>query len=87
MSRSSRRNKSLNQGYGGPGCDRVRMPRARSLLFCLIAVLVLTVMLGVYLSNDTAGGHVDRMPTIDLARDRVRDVRSTTYYYSPPVFY
>lgn len=88
MSRSSRRNKSLNQGYGGPGCDRMRMPRARSLLFCLIAVLVLTVMLGVYLSNDTVGGHVDRMPTIDLARARVRDVRSTAYYYYfPPVFY
>lgn len=71
MSRSTRRYKSLNQGYGGPGCDRLQMPRARSLLFCLLAVLVLSVMLGVYLSNDTTGGHVDRMPTLDLARDRL----------------
>lgn len=78
MSRSTRRYKSLNQGYGGPGCDRLQMPRARSLLFCLLAVLVLSVMLGVYLSNDTTGGHVDRMPALDLARDRVRHVRSNT---------
>lgn len=78
MSRPTRRNKILNQGYGVPGCDRVRMPRARSLLFCLLAVLVLALMLGVYLSNDTTGGHVDRMPTLDLARDRVRDVRANT---------
>lgn len=78
MSRPTRRNKFLNQGYSVPGCERVRMPRARSLLFCLLAVLVLTLMLGVYLSNDTTGGHVDRMPTLELARDRVRDVRANT---------
>lgn len=72
MSRPARRSKPLNQGYGGPGCQRLQMPRARSLLFCLLAVLVLAVMLGVYLSNDTTGGRVDRMPTLDLSRDRVR---------------
>lgn len=78
MSRSTRRYKSLNQGDGGPGCDRLQMPRARSLLLCLLAALVLSVMLGVFLSNDTTGGHVDRMPTLDLTRDRVRDVTFNT---------
>ena len=80
MSRSSRRYKSLQQTNGGgggggsfPGCDRVRMPRARVLLLCLLGVLVLAVVLGVYLSNDTADGHVNRMPAADLTKDRVRE--------------
>ena len=75
MSRSGRRYKPLQQGNGGgsfPGWDRVRMPRARVLLLCLVAVLVLAVVLGVYLSNDTSNGHVNRMPAADLTKDRVR---------------
>ncbi len=75
MSRSSRRYKPLQQSSVSgsfPGCDRVRMPRARVLLLCLLAVLVLAVVLGVYLSNDTANEHVNRLPAADLTRDRVR---------------
>lgn len=77
MPKSSRRYKPLHQSNGGgfiPGCDRVRMPRARALLLCLLAVLVLAVVLGVYLSNDTSGEHVNRMPAADLTKDRVRVV-------------
>lgn len=75
MSRSSRRYKSLQQSNNGGGsllgCDRVRMPRARVLLLCLLGALVLAVVLGVYLSNDTADGHVNRVPTADLTKDRL----------------
>lgn len=76
MSRSSRRYKSLQPGSGNsgslPGCDRVRMPRARVLLFCLLGVLLLAVVLSIHLSSDTRAGHVNRMPAVDLAKDRVR---------------
>lgn len=78
MSRSSRRYKPLQQSNGSgsfPGCDRVRMPRARVLLICLLGFLVLAVVLGVYLSNDTTGGHVNRMPAADLTKDRVSNDR------------
>uniref|UniRef100_A0A1A8IML7 Glutaminyl-peptide cyclotransferase n=1 Tax=Nothobranchius kuhntae TaxID=321403 RepID=A0A1A8IML7_NOTKU len=73
MSRSSRRYKPLQQSNGGgsfPACDRVRMPRARVLLLCLLGVLVLAVVLGVYLSNDTAGTQVNRMPAADLTKEK-----------------
>lgn len=75
MSRSSRRYKPLQQRSGSgsfPGCDRLRFPRARVLLLCLIGVLVLAVVLGVYLSNDTTGGQVNHMPAVDLTKERVR---------------
>lgn len=64
----------MHQSSSGsvPGCDPVRMPRARVLLFCLLALLVLALVLGVYLSDDTSSGHVDRMPAADLTKDRVR---------------
>lgn len=78
MPRSSRRYKPLHQSNGSgsiPGCDPVRMPRARLLLFCLLALLVLALVLGVYLSDDTSSGHVNRMPVADLTKDRVRVVR------------
>ncbi|XP_029964032.1 glutaminyl-peptide cyclotransferase-like a [Salarias fasciatus] len=72
MSRSARRYKPLQQGSAPfPGCDRVRMPRARVLLLCLLGVLVLAVVLGVYLSNDLTGRPVSRMPDADLTRDRL----------------
>ncbi|XP_068173732.1 glutaminyl-peptide cyclotransferase-like a [Antennarius striatus] len=74
MSRSSRRFKPLHQTDTGgpfPGCDRVRMPRARALLLCLLAVLVLAVVLGVFLSNDTSSGPGNHMPVIDLTKDRL----------------
>ncbi|XP_068441347.1 glutaminyl-peptide cyclotransferase-like a [Clinocottus analis] len=73
MSRSSRRYKPLQQSTDGslPGCDRVRMPRARVLLLCLLGVLVLAVLLGVSLSNDTSDGQASRVPTADLTRDRL----------------
>ncbi|KAM3875582.1 glutaminyl-peptide cyclotransferase-like a [Diretmus argenteus] len=74
MSRSSRRYKPLqaNNGIGSlPGCDRVPIPRARVLLLCLLGVLLLAVVLGVYLSNDTSGGHANRMPAVDLLKDRL----------------
>lgn len=79
MPRSGRRySKPLQQSNGGggsgslPGCDRVRIPRARILLLGLLGVLVLVVVLSVYLSNDTSGGNVSRLPAVDLVKDRVR---------------
>lgn len=74
MPRSSRKYKPLHPSNGCgsiPGCDRVQMPRVRALLYCLLAVLVLAVVLGIYLSNDTSSGHVDHMPAVDLTKDKV----------------
>lgn len=74
MSRSARRYKPLQQGGGSgsfTGCDQVRMPRARVLLLCLLGVLVLAVVLGIYLSNDTTGRPVNHLPVADLTRDRL----------------
>lgn len=73
MSRSGRRYKTLQQSGSPPGCDRVRMPRARVLLLGLVGVLVFAVVLGVYLSNDVPEGH-NRVPAADVIRDRVRVV-------------
>lgn len=74
MSRHSRRYKTPQQGNGSasvPGCDRVRIPRARVLLLCLIGVLVLAIVLGVYLSNDTDGNSVNHFQEADWTRDRL----------------
>lgn len=77
MSRSSRRYKPLQVNHGGggssplSGCERVRMPRARVLLFCLVAVLMLAVILGICLSYDTAGEDVHRLPAADLVKDKL----------------
>uniref|UniRef100_G3P5G6 Glutaminyl-peptide cyclotransferase n=1 Tax=Gasterosteus aculeatus aculeatus TaxID=481459 RepID=G3P5G6_GASAC len=70
MSRSGRRYKTLQQSGSPPGCDRVRMPRARVLLLGLVGVLVFAVVLGVYLSNDVPEGH-NRVPAADVIRDRL----------------
>ncbi|KAM4589791.1 glutaminyl-peptide cyclotransferase-like a [Fundulus diaphanus] len=77
MARSSRRySKLLQQSNGGgaggslPGCERVRKPRARVLVLGLLGVLVLAVVLSVYLTNDTSGGHVGRLSAVDLVKDR-----------------
>ncbi|XP_028321144.1 glutaminyl-peptide cyclotransferase-like a [Gouania willdenowi] len=74
MSRSSRRYKSLqsvNSSGSVPGCDRLRMPRVRVLLLCLLGVLVLALVVGLYLSNDTENRPGSRLPTLDLSRDRL----------------
>lgn len=74
MSRHSRRYKSPQQGNGSasvPGCDRVWKPRARVLLLCLLGVLVLAMVLGVYLSNDTEGNSVNRFQEPNWIRDRL----------------
>lgn len=74
MSRHSRRYKTLQQGNGSasvPGCDRVWMPRARVLLLCLIGVLVLAMVLGVYLSYDTDGNSVNHFQEAGWTRDRL----------------
>uniref|UniRef100_A0A3P9LPU9 Glutaminyl-peptide cyclotransferase n=1 Tax=Oryzias latipes TaxID=8090 RepID=A0A3P9LPU9_ORYLA len=74
MSRTTRRYKALQQSNGGgslPGCDRVRQPRARVLLLCLLGVLVLSLVLGFYLSSVadiSSGGHV---PLTDLTKNRL----------------
>jgi hypothetical protein len=80
MSRSSRRYKPLQVNHGGgpiSGCDRIRMPRARVLIFCLIAVLMLAVILGICLSYETSGDHSNRLPAVDLAKDRVKYLSET----------
>ncbi|KAG7278356.1 hypothetical protein CRUP_024601 [Coryphaenoides rupestris] len=76
MSRSSRRYKPLQVNHGGSpmsGCERVRMPRARVLIFCLVAVLMLAVVLGICLSYDTSSDHVQHRPPapVDLAKDKL----------------
>ncbi|XP_008307900.1 glutaminyl-peptide cyclotransferase-like a [Cynoglossus semilaevis] len=74
MSRSSRRYKPLQQSNGSgsfSSCDRVRIPRARVLLLCLLGFLVLALVLGVYLSNDSSGVHVNRVSSADLTKDRL----------------
>lgn len=46
------------------------MPRARTLLLCLLGVLVLAMVLGLYMS-DTTGGTTARLPEADLTSDRL----------------
>lgn len=74
MSKNSRRHKPSLQGNGsGPvsRCDR-RIPRARILLLCLLGVLVLAMVLGVYISSDTPNGtNLNRFPETDLTRDKL----------------
>lgn len=73
MSRHSRRYKTL-QGNGSasvPGCDYLRMPRARVLLLCLFGVLVLAMVLGVYLSNDSERNSENLVQEPDWSRDRL----------------
>ncbi|XP_058489777.1 glutaminyl-peptide cyclotransferase-like a [Solea solea] len=74
MPRSNRRYKPLQQSNGSgsfTGCERVRMPRARVLLLCLLGILVLTLVLGVYLSKDSTSAQVNRTPAVDLTKDRL----------------
>ncbi|CAB1347571.1 unnamed protein product [Coregonus sp. 'balchen'] len=72
MSRTSRRYKPLQVNNGAvPGCNSVRMPRARVLVFCLLGVLTLAMVLGLYLSNDTSSNRNNRIPVVDLAKDRL----------------
>ncbi|XP_046891931.1 glutaminyl-peptide cyclotransferase-like a [Hypomesus transpacificus] len=72
MSRSSRRYKSTLANNGGavPGCDPMRMPRARVLVFCLLGVLTLAVVLGLYLANDPNISRFNRAPFADLIKDK-----------------
>lgn len=80
MSKNSRRHKPSLQGNGsGPvsRCDR-RIPRARTLLLCLLGVLVLAMVLGVYISSDTPNGtNLNRFPETDLTRDKVSNASRT----------
>ncbi|XP_020784281.1 glutaminyl-peptide cyclotransferase-like a [Boleophthalmus pectinirostris] len=75
MSRHSRRYKPPPQDYSSaslPGCDRVWMPRVRVILLCLIGVLVLAMVLGVFLSNDSIDGNfANRFPETDWTNDRL----------------
>ncbi|KAL0972911.1 hypothetical protein UPYG_G00196330 [Umbra pygmaea] len=72
MSRTSRRYKPLQANNGAvPGCDSVRIPRARILVFCLLALLALSIVLGLYLSNETTDNNINRNPVVDLAKDRL----------------
>ncbi|XP_064840338.1 glutaminyl-peptide cyclotransferase-like a isoform X3 [Oncorhynchus masou masou] len=72
MSRTSRRYKPLQANNGAlPGCNSVRMPRARVLVFCLLGVLTLAMVLGLYLSNETSSNRNNRIPVVDLAKDRL----------------
>lgn len=74
MSRHSRRFRAPQQGPGGasaPDCDRGLMPRARGLLLCLIGVLVLAMVLGLYLSSDTEGNSLQRVQETDWTTDRL----------------
>lgn len=52
------------------------MSRARVLLLCLLGVLVLAAVLGVYLSHETAEAQVNRVaaPAADLSKERVRQL-------------
>lgn len=47
------------------------MPRARVLLLCLFGVLVLAMVLGLYLSNDTERNSVNILQEPDWTRDRL----------------
>lgn len=77
MARSSRRYPSLQQSAGGVSqaiCDPVGMPRARSLLLCLVAAVVVAMVLRMNLSDDSTGGPENLTPAADLTKARVRDI-------------
>ncbi|KAJ8385041.1 hypothetical protein AAFF_G00195710 [Aldrovandia affinis] len=72
MSKSSRRYKSApaNSCSALPVCGQVRMPRPRMLLCCLCGVLTVTLLLGIYLSNDT-GDINSRVHTAGMTREKL----------------
>ncbi|XP_075892271.1 glutaminyl-peptide cyclotransferase-like a [Nelusetta ayraudi] len=74
MARSSRRYPSLQQSAGGVSqaiCDPVGMPRARSLLLCLVAAVVVAMVLRMNLSDDSTGGPEKVTPAEDLTKARL----------------
>lgn len=52
-------------------CDPVGMPRARSLLLCLIAAVVVAMVLRMNLSDDSTGGPENLTPAADLTKARL----------------
>ncbi|KAI1893231.1 hypothetical protein AGOR_G00121570 [Albula goreensis] len=72
MSKSSRRYKPAPSSNGSafPGCDRARVPRPRVLLCCLCGALTVTLLLGIYLSNDTSGPNT-RVHASDLTKEKL----------------
>ncbi|KAG9342138.1 hypothetical protein JZ751_017138 [Albula glossodonta] len=72
MSKSSRRYKPAptSNGSAFPGCDRARVPRPRVLLCCLCGALTVTLLLGIYLSNDTSGPNT-RVHASDLTKEKL----------------
>lgn len=59
-----------NNGGGLSVCDQVWKPRPRVLLCCLCVVLSVTLLLGIYLSNDPIGKNA-RVHSADLTKEKL----------------
>ncbi|KAG7483931.1 hypothetical protein MATL_G00043570 [Megalops atlanticus] len=72
MSKSSRRYKAaaISKVSVLGRCDHVRMPRVRVLMLCLFGVLVIAMILGFYLANDTTSANI-QVHVPDLTRDKL----------------
>lgn len=77
MARSSRRYPSPHQSsseVSQVSCDPAGMPRARSLLLCIVAAVVVAMVLRMNLSDDSAAEPENLTPAADLTKARVRDL-------------
>lgn len=53
-------------------CDPVGMPRARSLLLCIVAAVVVAMVFQMNLSDSSTAGPEKLTPAADLTKARVR---------------
>lgn len=60
-----------NNGSSLSGCEQVWKPRPRVLLCCLCVVLSVTLLLGIFLSQDTMGTKLADIHSADLTKEKL----------------
>ncbi|KAJ8280767.1 hypothetical protein GJAV_G00058750 [Gymnothorax javanicus] len=62
---------AANNGSSLSGCEQMWKPRPRVLLCCLCVVLSVTLLLGIYLSQDTVGTKLANIHSADLTKEKL----------------